>query len=63
LNGTYQLLIHFYDFDLLDEYRYNTNKTTEALSDNSKKVGLELKSEKPECIFKFRHGHGAWTLQ
>jgi hypothetical protein len=46
LNGTHQLLIYAYDVNLLDENINIIKKSAEALLDASKKIGLEVNSEK-----------------
>jgi hypothetical protein len=46
MDGTYQLLAYANDVNILGENIDATQKNTEALSDASKEVGLEVNSEK-----------------
>jgi hypothetical protein len=55
LNGTHQLLVYADDVNLLSENINIIKKNAEALLDTSKKIGLEVNSEKTKYMFMSRH--------
>jgi hypothetical protein len=50
LNGTHHLLVYAHDFNIVGENIDTIQKNTEAVSDASKKVGLELNAERTKCM-------------
>jgi hypothetical protein len=54
INGTNQLLAYA-DVNLLGNNIDTTKKNTESVTDCSKKVGLEINTEKTECMLLSRH--------
>jgi hypothetical protein len=50
LNGTHQLLGYADDVNLLGGNINTTKKNTETLVEATKRVGLEVNTEKTECI-------------
>jgi hypothetical protein len=55
LNGTHQLLIYADEVNLLGDNLSIVKKNTEALTDASKKVGLEVNTEKTKYMLMSRH--------
>jgi hypothetical protein len=55
LNGTHQLLAYADDANLLGDNIDTIKKNTEALIDESKKVGLEINVEKTKYMLLSRH--------
>jgi hypothetical protein len=55
LNGTNQLLVYADDVILLGENINIIKKNAEFLLDGSKKIGLEVNSEKTKYMFMSRH--------
>jgi hypothetical protein len=58
LNGTYQVLAYADDVNVLGENVDTIQKSTEALLDTSKEVGLELNPEKTKYILMSRKKAG-----
>jgi hypothetical protein len=55
LNETHQLLAYADDVNLLGDNIDKVKKNTENLTDASKEVGLEIKTEKTKYMFLSRH--------
>jgi ribosomal protein S2 len=54
-NGTHQLLVYADDVNLLGDDIDTTKKSTETLTDASKKVGLEVNTEEIKYMLASRH--------
>jgi hypothetical protein len=54
LSGSHQLLLYADDVNLLGENINTVNKNTEALTDTSKEVGLQVNTEKAKHMFMSR---------
>jgi hypothetical protein len=56
MNGIYQLLASDVDVNIVGDTINTTNKSTEALIDDSKEVGLEANTKKTKYTYMFsRH--------
>jgi hypothetical protein len=55
VNGTHQLFLYADDINLLDDNRYAIRKNIQTLIDASKKVGLEVNTEKTRYMLLIRH--------
>jgi hypothetical protein len=58
LNGTYQVPVYGDDVNLLDDNINTIKKNTEALSDASKEVDLEVNTEKTKYMLMYRMNIG-----
>jgi hypothetical protein len=58
LKGTYQLLLCADNVNLLGDNTDTVKKDTETLIDTRMEVGLEVNTEKPKYMLKFRHQNG-----
>jgi hypothetical protein len=55
LSGTHQLLIYADEVNLLNDNIDTTNKKRETLTDASKKLGLEVNTEKTEDVAQLKY--------
>jgi hypothetical protein len=55
LNGTHHLLTYADDVNLLRNNIYTTKEKTDAVTDGTKKIDLEVYAEKTACIYMCRH--------
>jgi hypothetical protein len=55
LNGTHPLLVYADDVNLLGDDINTIKKNPEALTDDSKEVGLKANTEKTKCMLMFHH--------